>query len=192
MFQRYREHFDKLSYGDLSDICVLEVEEKLQPAKEEVVTLIQETLANKEFAYRGDYTQFMKLVLVALTGDTTNFKLPRPGALSKARWMGKTIYAISMFLLKNKIANELGRDAVIMTPRQVGLIERFVRFVCLVYAKWWIRCPLPAECGLVDLQLLRAIRSFPDEVIALAAEKALLGHLWYLTQEQVPRCLFSS
>ena len=76
----------------------------------------------------------------------------------QARWMGKTIYAISMFLLKNKIANELGRDAVIMTPRQVVLIERFVRFVCLVHAKWWIRCPLPAECGLVDLQLLRAIR----------------------------------
>ena len=47
MFQRYREYFDKLLYGDLSDICVLEVEEKLQPAKEEVVTLIQETLANK-------------------------------------------------------------------------------------------------------------------------------------------------
>ena len=134
----------------------------------------------------------MKLVLIALTGDTTNFKLLRPGALSQARRMGKTIYAISMFLLKNKIANELGRDAVIMTPRQVVLIERFVRFVCLVHAKCWIRCPLPAECGLVDLQLLRAIRSFPDQVIALAAEKALLGHLWYLTQEQVPRCLFSS
>ena len=76
----------------------------------------------------------MKLVLVASTGDNTNFKLHRPGALSKARWMGKTIYAISMFLLKSKIANELGKDAVIMTPRQlqVGLIERFVRFVCLV------------------------------------------------------------
>ena len=100
----------------------------------------------------------MKLVLIALTGDTTNFKLLRPGALSQARWMGKTIYAISMFLLKNKIANELGRDAVIMTPRQVVLIERFVRFVCLVHTKWWIRCPLPAECGLVDLQSLRAIR----------------------------------
>ena len=98
----------------------------------------------------------------------------------------------SLFLLKIKIANELGKDAVIMTPRQVGLVERFVRFVCPVYAKWWIRYPLPAECGLVDLQLLRAIRSFPDAVIALAAEKALLGHLWYLTLEQVPRCLFSS
>ena len=56
MFQWYREHFDKLSYGDLSDICVLEVEEKLQPVKEEVVTIIQETLAYKEVAYRGDYT----------------------------------------------------------------------------------------------------------------------------------------
>ena len=96
--------------------------------------------------------------------------------------MGKTIYAIFMFLLESKITSELGKDAVIMTPRQVGLIERFVRFVCLVYAKWGIRCPLPAECGLVDLQLLGAIRSFPDEVIALAAEKAFLGHLWYLTQ----------
>ena len=192
MFQRYREHFDKLSYGDLSDISILDVEEKLQPHKEEVVMLIQETLANKEFAYIGDYTQFMKLVLVALTGDTTNFKLPRPGALSKARWMSKSIYAISMFLLKDKIANELGRDTVIMTPRQVVLIERFVKFVCIVYAKWWIRCPLPAECGLLDLQLLREIRSFPDDVISTAAEKALLRHLWYLTQEQAPSCLFSS
>ena len=95
----------------------------------------------------------------------------------------------SQFLLKDKIPNEVGRNAVIMTPRQLGLKESFV---CLVYAKWWIRCPLPAECGLVDLELLRAIRSFPDEVIALAAERAFLGHLWYLTQEQVPRCLFSS
>ena len=71
------------------------------------------------------------------------------------------------------------------------LIEHF-KFVCIVYAKWWIRYPLPAECGLLDLQLLREICLFPDNVISIAAEKALLRHLWYLTLEQAPRCLFSS
>ena len=84
-----------------------------------------------------------------------------------------------------------GKDAVIMTERQVGLLERFVTFVCLVYARWWIRCPLPAECGLSDLQLLKDIRSYPDD-ISTAAEKALHLHLWYLTEEQAPRALFSS
>ena len=144
--------------GPLSDAHVLEVEEELQPAKEEVVQLIREILEKKDFAYRGDYTYFMKLVLFALTGDQTNFKLEQPGALSKTRWMSKSNYAISMILLKDKIAKELGRDAVIMTQRQVPLLERFVKFICLVYAKWWIRCPLPAECGLTDLQLLKEIR----------------------------------
>ena len=83
------------------------------------------------------------------------------------------------------------KDAVIMTERQVGLLERFVTFVCLVYARWWISCPLPAECGLSDLQLLKDIRSYPDD-ISTAAEKALHLHLWYLTEEQAPRALFSS
>ena len=96
-----------------------------------------------------------------------------------------------MVLLKEKISSELGKEAVIMTVRQVELLERFITFVCLVYAKWWIRCPLPAECGLTDLQLLKDIRSYPDN-ISSAAEKALHLHLWYLTEEQAPRALFSS
>ena len=95
-----------------------------------------------------NYTTFMKLVLVAPTGDTTGFEFTQPGAIHKARWMGKSNYAIPMVLLKTKIANELGRDTVIMTKAQVPLLERFVKFICIVYVKWWIRCPLPAECGL--------------------------------------------
>ena len=97
-----------------------------------------------------------------------------------------------MVLMKTKIANELGRETVIMTKKQLGLLERFVKFICVVYAKWWITCPLPAECGLADLQLLEAFRAYPDKTIATAAEKALHLHLWYLTPEQTPRCLFSS
>ena len=182
----------QLQQAVLSDLQPLDIEEELKPAVQEVVQLIAHTLGKKEFGYRGDYTQFMKLVLVALTGDTSSFHFTRPGALSKARWMGKCNYAIPMVLMKTKIANELGRETVIMTKKQLGLLERFVKFICVVYAKWWITCPLPAECGLADLQLLEAIRSYPDKTIATAAEKALHLHLWYLTPEQTPRCLFSS
>ena len=48
----------------------------------------------------------MKLVLVALTGDTSSFHFTRPGALSKARWMGKCNYAIPMVLIIRPDENE--------------------------------------------------------------------------------------
>lgn len=192
LFLRFRDNFNKLSYSDLTDICTLRIEDELQPAKEQVIELIKHTLGKKDFGYRGDYTQFMKLVLVALTGDTSNFKITRPGALSKARWMAKAIYAIDLFLLKNKIKRELGKNPVIMTDRQADLLERFVKFVCLIYVKWWIRCPLAAEAGLNDLDLLSSIRTYPDKTISEAVHKAFHGHLWYITEEQAPACLFSS
>ena len=79
-----------------------------------------------------------------------------------------------------------------MTDRQASLLERFVKFVCLVYIKWWIRGPFPAEAGISNLELLSRIRSFPDEVISKAAEKAFHNHLWYISEEQAPASLFSS
>ena len=49
MFQRYREHFPKLSYSDLSDLQPLDIEEQLRPAAREVVEQIQHTLQKKDF-----------------------------------------------------------------------------------------------------------------------------------------------
>ena len=106
LFTRFRDNFNKLSYSDLTDLGRLKIEEELEPVKNDVIQLIKNTLANKKFAYRGDYTQFMKLVLVVLTGDTDGFKFTRPGALSKARWMAKAIYSLDLFLLKDKINRE--------------------------------------------------------------------------------------
>ena len=58
----------------------------------------------------GDYTQFMKLVVVVLTGDTDCFKFTWPGSLSKARWMAKAIYSLDLLVLKDKINRELGKN----------------------------------------------------------------------------------
>ena len=153
--------------------------------------LLKSVFANKTFAYRGDYTTFFRYVLVLLTGQTDGFKFDKPTAVSKARWMGKTNYASALVLLKDKIFEELPQN-MIMTTHQAELLERFVKFVCLVYVKWWVRCPLVCESGIVDLELLSDIRNYPDKIISTAAENALKRHLWYLTEELAPLALFSS
>ena len=48
------------------------------------------------------------------------------------------------------------------------------------------------ESGLVDLQLLKDIRAYPDKVIGTAAEKAVYLHLWYLSEELYALAMFSS
>ena len=138
VFQHLRTHFPKLSYSDHTDLCYIDVEKELQPAKEETIKLIKEVLGNKKFAYRGDYTRFLKSVLALLTGDTTDFKLEGLGAISSARWMAKETGAIDLFLMKSKIFKELDKNMV-MTEHQSKLIGRFVKFIALVFVKWWVR-----------------------------------------------------
>ena len=67
-----------------------------------VVKVIDEVLKSETFAYQGDYTQFLKLVRVILTGETTDFTFYNIGAISKACWMGKAIGAADIFLLKKQ------------------------------------------------------------------------------------------
>ena len=140
----------------------------MQDQKDSVVELLKSVLTNKTFAFRGDYTTFFRYVLVLLTGQTDGFKFDKPTAVSKARWMGKTNYASVLVLLKDKIFEELPQN-MIMTTHQAELLERFVKFVCLVYVKWWVRCPLVCESGIVDLELLSDIRNYPDKIISTAA-----------------------
>ena len=92
-----------------------------------MIQLIREVLANKAFAYRGDYEQLLRLVLILLTGHTEGFKFTKPGAISKARWMAKSIVGCGLCLLKDQIFAEIGNR--IMTPQQAVLIE-----VCEVFS----------------------------------------------------------
>ena len=130
------------------------------------------------------------MTLVLLTGDTTNFKFTKPGAISKARWMAKAIYTIYMYLLSDKITSELPKDTI-FTPYQIERIGRFVKFVSLIYIKWWVKCPVSVDSPINDLAFLTSIRSYSDCVISSAAEKAMQNHMWYLTEELVPLSLFS-
>ena len=105
--------------------------------------------------------------------------------------MSKIIIAADIFILNRKIQKELPNN-LITTLKQVNLIERFVKFVSLIYVKWWVKCPLAADSPINDLEFLSSIKSYSDNTISSAAEKAIKNHLWYLTEELVPLAIFSS
>ena len=133
IFERLRDNFASLSYNDLSNINTDLVNNSRKG--KDVVKIIDHVLESKTFGYRGDYIRFLNLVKVILTADTSNFALHNIGAISKARWMGKTIGAADIFLLENKIREELPKCSI-ATDHQFCQIKRFVEFVCLVYCKW--------------------------------------------------------
>ena len=182
MFQRFRDNFDALSYSEVSSLNFFSIEDELQETRQKVINLIEKVLSDKTFAYRGDYTIFLKTTLVLLTGDVSNYQIQRPGAIHKARWMMKAIISQVIFLLMPKIDSELPKNKI-LTKSQAEKLERFVKFICLVYVPWWITCPVARDSPINDLNLLKSVRNYPDQLIATKAEKVFRNHLWYLTEE---------
>ena len=95
-----------------------------------------------------------------------------------------------MVLLSNKISTELPPNTI-FTQHQLERLIRFVKFLVLYYVKWWIYCPLPAECALLDLKFMKSVKNYHDSVISASALKAMKNHMWYLTSELVGLSVFS-
>ena len=126
-------------------------------------------------------------------GDVESFSgLIKPGALHKARWMAKILYSIKIVLLQRQIAT-LPRGTI-TTPAQLKKIVRFVQFIVFCYVPWWLTAPSPAAAPANDIRLINTLLKFKsvDDVVASAALRAVKLHLWYLTPELLPLCLFSS
>ena len=178
----------------VSDMIFPSFDDSLDERRKEVLSLCRQLLP-KEWL-RGDYKELVQLVILYLDGqilagdDVVAFQ--RPGALHKARFMSKLIYSFKIVLLSSKINTILPRGSV-FGKDQLPKLERFVQFVALCYVPWWLTCPLAADAPINDLKLLRRLQEYGavDAVIAEAAEKAFSRHLWYLTEELVPLCLFS-
>ena len=142
---------------------------------------------------RGDYKELVKLTLLYLNGDVESFSgLIKPGALHKARWMAKILYSIKIVLLQRQIAT-LPRGTI-TTPAQLKKIARFVQFIVFCYVPWWLTAPSAADAPANDVRLINTLLTFKtvDDVVATAALRAVKLHLWYLTPELLPLCLFSS
>ena len=139
-----------------------------------------------EESVRSDYKELLELTVVYLDIDgSSKYTIHRPGAIHKARWMAKNIYAIKIVLLKNVIPRN------IISAAQMGKLRRYVDFVVQCYIQWWFTAPTPQDAPLNDLNLRKSLEMFEDEVIRRSAIKAFANHTWYLTEELLPLALFS-
>ena len=107
IFQTFRKRFSTIETNcENLDFCV--TPPNLTDKKDQIIKMCHNYL--KQPFSRGDYKELVKLTLLYL-GDPAAKKtfasINRPGAMHKARWMSKILFAIKLDLLGSKLSNNL-------------------------------------------------------------------------------------
>ena len=141
-------------------------------------------LSTKRNFLRDDYKEVVELSMIYLGAlDSESYRFRRPGALHKARWMAKIIYAFKLVMFSSQLQ---------LTNDVKEKLVNFCNFSSKVYIPWWINCKIASKAPLNDLALVRNIILWKkvNHIIAKSALKAAHRHLWYLSEKLVPLALF--
>ena len=154
----------------------------MKDTKDNIIHFAQEQLSTEQ--PRDDYRELLEITITFL-GSTPHrgVHIKAPGALHKARWMAKVIYAIKVWMF--------GIQFKLTKTEDIGL--RYVAiFVLSLYIKAWFQAPLSTLAPAMDLQLLKDFRKYAsiNENIAEVAFKKFSNHLWYLSEELVALSFF--
>ena len=134
---------------------------------------------------REDYLELLRLA-ARCVGVEVDAAIRRPGAIHRARWMAKAIYCLKMLITYS------GNEHLLkLTGRQLRGLQRFGRFVCLVYIQSWYTCRSAADAAFNDIALQQRIREYDDVDISRIGQKMLKRHSWYVSPELATMILFS-
>ena len=147
---------------------------------------------------RKDYKELLELLLHSFQDPLPHkpFKFKRPGAIHKARWMGKVIYAVKLSLLSTEAEKVMDpsneKRHLILQPKDTKKLKRIAMFLLYVCIPWWFRCTSAIAGPFDDLNLMQSLHKYSkiDPIVGSRALKKLKLHLWYLTEEIVLLSLF--
>ena len=187
IFQRFQKNWPNIAHDDSCSLSVIEVSNILLEKQKKKCL---KTLTISKKLCRSDYNEMVSLCEIILQKKDRCTKLLKPGAMHKARWMSKILYAIKMVLLQEQIA-ELPKGTV-ATKHQLEKLTEFVIFVCFVYIDWWLKCQSVKTAPFLDLNLYKTILEYTsvNKDISSSALRVLNRHLWYLTPEMVVLAIF--
>ena len=190
LFSRFSDNYGSLPHQPLTQIDISQFSEMTQTLLRDWITETLHTLRSKVDLARDDYREFVELCIVFL-GGTQSIAFKRPGAIHKARWMAKLLYAIKIILLQDHIL-QLPQGTV-TTPQQLTRLRDFVLFATIIYSSWWMTCSSATDAPWNDLTLYKKLLAYDavNATVSQSAIRALKRHLWYLTQEMIPLALFS-
>ena len=143
---------------------------------------------------RDDYRELLDLALMlnpyALNNadDYIQPTLKKPGAHNTSRWMCTCIYCMKMFYFQDQRVLEYSENFK-------ANLQRFVKWLLLVYIPYWFKVPLSSDAAYYDLELYRSLQLYKDTdaEISCVALTVQSRHLWYLAPECfILFCLFGT
>ena len=184
LFKRFKSHWptvvkDNFKPGTDND----EVLQAVNDVKEDMVAFLLEQLAGTQ--PRDDYLELLELSLIFLGGmPLRGIHFKKPGAVYRARFMARLIYAIKIFLFR--------AEGFVLTRKELVNLQNFCIFGVKVYVKSWFLSRLSTTAPANDLCLLKSIVNFKqiNPALAGAVLKKLNGQLWYLSEELVALSFF--
>ena len=188
LFQHFKEFWPQINQKSFSTAADDEsMANMIAPWKDDVIQFAEKQL--EQHQPRDDYRELLELSIVFLGGTPPRgIRFQYPGAVHRARWMARAIYAIKMWLFHNQY-EPLQPSKTTRTTRGPSFSDKIwnhLKNICLfvtsVYIRYWFQCPSSTAAPRNDLEMLCSLYAYPQKEVAKVATAALGRHLWYLSE----------
>lgn len=148
---------------------------------------------------REDYRELLELAVTYLGGQVVRprqqgglavgFRMRRPGAHNKTRFMYDGLYLLKIAMFLNQF---------ILPGRLQAQVVALAEFVALLYVPYWLQSSLAVAAPRLDCAFWVDLKCYRDchpqgavqRNLADSARDSLKRHLWYLAEETVIFALF--
>ena len=182
IFKKFREKWKDV---DKMAPKAMELENMSQHLSDKRETLLLELQSLLDGLHpRKDYREIIELSIVVLGGEPRRgIHIARPGAIHRARWMAKVIYALKMYLFRDQ-------EVLNLRKKDISTIKRFVEFSIAIYVVPWSKARCAASAPAQDLDLLKSLLAYPDREISEATSTSFGRHMWYLSERLIALAFF--
>ncbi|XP_044015282.1 uncharacterized protein LOC122857241 [Aphidius gifuensis] len=183
LFKRFRDGWNNLDHAKFTTgIQDGSLKNKLIEHIDAIDLFVQDKL--KDRCLRDDYQELLNLTRIVIGKvPPSEAKFRYPGAFHHARWMAKAIYALKMYLFRERIN--------LKTAEKQGLTA-MCHFIVTVYVKSWFMASSAIHASNHDLQFLKVLFEYQsvDKKISDATLGKMLNHLWYLNPQLAATSFF--
>ncbi|KAJ8404560.1 hypothetical protein AAFF_G00338270 [Aldrovandia affinis] len=153
MFKRFQDHWQFIDRSQFeSGDSHPHVRPLLDPVDKD---WFQSTLINHK-GLRDDYRELLELTVIFLGQvPPRGVRFLAPGPMHHARWMSKAIYALKVWMFRSQFK---------LTAREEKGLQQIAVFVSRLYTKAWTLAPEAAAAPRHDLQLLKDMTTYMDNV----------------------------
>lgn len=156
------------------------------------VEFCQQYLRNcSKASIKDDYKEVVVLSLLLLGEfpQDLSYSVHSVGSVSSARWMAKVICELKIALYSTQLI-ALG----MITANEAQVHRRLASFLLQYYVRQWLQCTDGTNAAPNDLALYKDLLKANKEHVtyANAMLNRLDAHLWFLSEELVVLCLFST